>query len=61
MIVAEKTTIMNTIEIKVKIDGTKESQIALLKYICDNLLSEDTCLSSGQIRSMLYDAIDLAN
>lgn len=52
---------MNTIEIKVKIDGTKESQIALLKYICDNLLSEDTCLSSGQIRSMLYDAIDLAN
>lgn len=52
---------MNTIEIKLKIDSEKESQVALLKYICENLLSEDTYLSSGQIRSMLYDAIDLMN
>lgn len=53
--------VMNTIEIKLKIDSEKESQVALLKYICENLLSEDTYLSSGQIRSMLYDAIDLMN
>jgi hypothetical protein len=52
---------MNTIEINIKIDGTKESQAALLQYICANLLSEDTCMSSGQIRAMLHDAIDLMN
>lgn len=49
---------MNTIEIKFKIDSSNESQIALLQYICANLLSEDTCLSSGEIRSMLHDAMD---
>lgn len=52
---------MNEIEIKLKFGGSKESQIALLRYICDNLLSEDTCLTSGQIRSMLHDAMDMIN
>lgn len=52
---------MNRVEIKVNIGTNKQSQIALLQYICDNLLSEDIHLSSGQIRSMLHDAIDLAN
>lgn len=52
---------MNQIEIKFTLDSSKESQVALLQYICANLLSEDTCLSSGQISSMLHDAIDLAN
>lgn len=52
---------MNTIEINIKIDSTKKSQIALLQYICDNLLSEDTCMTSGEIRSMLYDAMDMVN
>lgn len=63
MIVVEKKNrvIMNTIEINIKIDGAKESQAALLQYICANLLSEDTCMSSGQIRAMLHDAIDLIN
>lgn len=52
---------MNTIEIKFKIDSSNESQIALLKYICENIISEDTHLTGGQIRAMVHDAMDLAN
>ena len=52
---------MNTIEINIKIENSRESQIALLQYICDNLLSDDTRMTSGEIRSMLYDAMDMVN
>ena len=52
---------MNQIEIKFNIDSNKKSQIALLQYICDNLLSEDIQMTSGEIRSMLYDVMDMVN
>ena len=36
-----------------------QCQAALLSTICNRLLDEHSRLTGGQIREMLYDAIDL--
>lgn len=41
------------------IDYNKESEIALLMTICSYLLDEHTRMTGGQIREMLYDALDM--
>lgn len=38
---------------------TSTSQAALLTTICSYLLDEHTRMTGGQIREMLYDAIDM--
>lgn len=40
-------------------DAKRECEIALLRVISDYMLDEECPLSSGEIRQMLYDAIDL--
>lgn len=35
------------------------SDVSLVDVICDNVLQESSALSVGEIRKMLYDAIDL--
>jgi hypothetical protein len=40
-------------------ERNRECEIALLRVISDYMLDEDCPLSSGEIRQMLYDAIDL--
>lgn len=37
----------------------KRSQIALLMTICDYILNDNSNISSGELRMMLQDAIDL--
>lgn len=37
----------------------KKSQIALIMTICDYILTENSNFTSGQLRIMLQDAIDL--
>lgn len=44
---------------RVMSDTKRECEIALLRVISDYMLDEDCPLSSGEIRQMLYDAIDL--
>lgn len=53
---------MIVVEIKVNITMDKEfkkSQIALIMTICDYILTENSNFTSGQLRVMLQDAIDL--
>lgn len=52
MIVVEiKNTIMS--------EYVAQCQAALLETICNRLQSEHTRMTGGQIREMLYDAIDM--
>lgn len=37
----------------------KKSQIALLMTICDYILNDSSTFTSGELRMMLQDAIDL--
>lgn len=38
-----------------------DSEIALLTNICIYMLDEDTMYSEGEIKEMLFDAIDMLN
>lgn len=42
-------------------EGRNESQIALLTNICCYILDENNGFSEGEIKGMLYDAIDMMN
>ena len=40
-------------------DYVAQCQVALLGTICNRLQSEHTRMTGGQIREMLYDALDM--
>lgn len=52
MIVVEIKKIMDT-------NTNSTSQVALLLTICSYLMDDECKYSSGELRMMLYDAIDL--